>query len=29
MRLRYTTEALAHLEAIKDFLTQRNPAAAR
>jgi plasmid stabilization system protein ParE len=29
MRLHYTTEALAHLEAINDFLTQRNPAAAR
>ena len=29
MRLRYTTEALAHLEAINDFLSERDPAAAR
>ena len=29
MRLRYTTEALANLEAINDFLSERNPAAAR
>ena len=29
MRLRYSAEALAHLEAINDFLTERNPAAAR
>ncbi len=29
MRLRYTTDALAHLEAINDFLSERNPAAAR
>ncbi len=29
MRLRYTTEALAHLEAINDFLFERNPVAAR
>jgi toxin ParE1/3/4 len=29
MRLRYTTEALDHLKAIRDFLSARNPAAAR
>jgi toxin ParE1/3/4 len=29
MRLRYTVDALAHLEAINDFLFERNPAAAR
>jgi len=29
MRLRYTTEALTHLEAINDFISERNPAAAR
>jgi plasmid stabilization system protein ParE len=29
MRLRYTVDALAHLEAINDFLSERNPAAAR
>jgi toxin ParE1/3/4 len=29
MRLRYTTDALAHLEAIYDYLFERNPAAAR
>jgi toxin ParE1/3/4 len=29
MRLRYTTDALSHLEAINDFLSEQNPAAAR
>ena len=29
MRLRYTTDALAHLEAINGFLSERNPVAAR
>lgn len=29
MRLRYTTDALAHLEAINDFVSERNPAAAQ
>ncbi len=29
MRLRYTTDALTHLEAINNFLNERNPAAAR
>jgi addiction module RelE/StbE family toxin len=29
MRLRYTADALAHLRSINDFLTDRNPLAAR
>lgn len=29
MRLRYTTDALAHLQSINRFLSERNPAAAR
>jgi len=29
MRLRYTADALAHLETIYDFLVERNPTAAR
>lgn len=29
MRLRYTADALAHLETIYDFLIERNPTAAR
>lgn len=29
MRLRYSTVARAHIDAIYDFLTERNPAAAR
>jgi plasmid stabilization system protein ParE len=29
MRLRYTLAALAHLEAIHNFLSERNPAVAR
>ena len=29
MRLRYTAEARAHIEAINDYITERNPVAAR
>jgi toxin ParE1/3/4 len=29
MRLRYTVEALAHIEAIRDYIHERNPPAAR
>jgi toxin ParE1/3/4 len=29
VRLRYTVDALNHLEAINDFVAERNPAAAR
>ena len=29
MRLRYTSDALAHLSGIRDFLAERNPSVAR